>query len=53
MANHFSIFAGKSYGQRSLAGNSPWGCKELDTTEHAADGDCSHEIKRDSLEGKL
>ena len=24
---------GKSYGQRSLAGYSPWGCKELDTTE--------------------
>ena len=21
-------------GQRSLAGYSPWGCKELDTTEH-------------------
>ena len=26
---------GKSHGQRSLAGYSPWGCKELDTTEHA------------------
>ena len=24
---------GKSHGQRSLAGCSPWGCKELDTTE--------------------
>ena len=24
---------GKSHGQRSLAGNSPRGCKELDTTE--------------------
>ena len=24
---------GKSYGQRSLEGYSPWGCKELDTTE--------------------
>ena len=23
---------GKSCGQRNLAGNSPWGCKELDTT---------------------
>ena len=23
----------KSYGQRSLAGYSPWGCKESDTTE--------------------
>ena len=29
---------GKSHGQRSLVGYSPWGCKELDTpevTEHA------------------
>ena len=24
---------GKSHGQRSLAGYSPWGCKELNTTE--------------------
>jgi len=24
---------GNPYGQRSLAGYSPWGCKELDTTE--------------------
>ena len=24
---------GKSLGQRSLVGDSPWGCKELDTTE--------------------
>ena len=27
---------GKSYGQRSLAGYSPWGHKELDTTEWVA-----------------
>ena len=26
---------GKSYGQKSLEGYSPWGRKELDTTEHA------------------
>ena len=25
---------GKSHGQRSLAGYSPWGCKELDVTKH-------------------
>ena len=25
---------GKSHGQRSLAGYSPWGCKELDMREH-------------------
>ena len=24
---------GESYGQRSLVGYSPWGCKEFDTTE--------------------
>ena len=24
---------GESHGQRSLAGYSPWGCKELDTAE--------------------
>ena len=26
---------GESHGQRSLVGYSPWGCKELDTTEQA------------------
>ena len=31
----------KSHGQRSLAGSSPWGHRESDTTEHSADfGDC-------------
>ena len=33
MATHSRILAGKSHGQRSLAGYSPWGCKELDMTE--------------------
>ena len=33
MAIHVSILAWKSYGQRSLAGYSPWCRKELDTTE--------------------
>ena len=27
------FFPGKSHGQRSLVGYSPWGCKELDRTE--------------------
>jgi len=27
------FFSGKCHGQRSLAGYSPWDCKELDTTE--------------------
>ena len=26
---------GESHGQRSLVGDGPWGCKELDMTEHA------------------
>ena len=33
MATHSSILARESHGQRSLAGYSSWGCKELDTTE--------------------
>ena len=34
MTTHSSILAGKSHGQRSLAGYSPWGRQESDTTEH-------------------
>ena len=34
MATHSSILAWKIQGHRSLAGYSPWGCKELDMTEH-------------------
>ena len=33
MATHSSILPGKSHGQRSLAGYSPWGLKESDMTE--------------------
>ena len=33
MAIHSSILPGKSHGQRSLEGYSPWGRKESDTTE--------------------
>ena len=33
MATHSSILAWKSHGWRSLAGYSPWGHKESDTTE--------------------
>ena len=32
-ATDSSILAWKIHGQRSLVGYSPWGCKELDTTE--------------------
>ena len=35
MATHSSILLlGKSHRQKSLAGNNPWGHKELDKTEH-------------------
>ena len=34
MATHSVFLPEKSYGQRSLVGYSPWGNKELDTTEH-------------------
>ena len=33
MASHSSLLPGKSHGQRSLVGCSPWGCEESDTTE--------------------
>ena len=33
MAIHSSILPGESHGQRSLAGYSPWACKESGTTE--------------------
>ena len=36
MATHSSILAGAFQGQRSVVGYSPWGRKELDTTEWLA-----------------
>ena len=33
------FFSGKSHGQRSLAGYSPWGHKELDTTQQLSNND--------------
>ena len=36
MATHSSILAGAFQGQRSVVGYSPWGHKELDTTEWLA-----------------
>ena len=33
MASHSSILAWRISGERNLVGYSPWGCKELDTTE--------------------
>ena len=34
MATYSAFLPGESHGQRSQAGCSPWGCKELDTTKH-------------------
>jgi len=34
MATTTVFLPGKSHGQRRLGGYSPWGCKELDMTEH-------------------
>ena len=36
MATHSIFLPGESHGQRSLEGYSPWGRKELDTTERPA-----------------
>ena len=33
LEKEIAIHSGKSHGQRSLVGYSPWGRKELDTTE--------------------
>ena len=33
MAIHTTVLAWEIHGQKSLVGYSPWGCKELDTTE--------------------
>ena len=40
MATHSNILPGKSHGQRSLAGYSLWGQKELDMTEQLST--CAH-----------
>ena len=36
---------GKSHGQRSLVGYSPWSCKDLDTTEWLSMHTCTHWIQ--------
>ena len=35
---------GESYGQENLADYSPWGCKELDTTERTEQSTAQHRI---------
>ena len=34
------VLSGKSHGQRNLPGYSPWGCKELNKTEHTCTSIC-------------
>ena len=40
---------GKSHGQRNPVGYSPWGCKELDMTEHA----CTHHGENERLGARI
>ena len=58
---HTSVYLpGESHGQRSLAGYSPWGCKESDMTEHPRVCAWAHahthtrteEVERQEEEGK-
>ena len=51
MTTHSSILPGGFHGQRSLAGYSPSGCKELDTTERLTHSDDNALIWRQNLEG--
>ena len=55
------IVPGKSHGLRSMVGYSPWGCKELDTTEqlhlhlhlHIASNGNNFYIKSECLKHKI
>ena len=44
---------GKSQGQRSLEGYSPWGRKELDTAEHQHEHSNSHDSPNSSLRYRI
>ena len=48
MATHSSILAGEFHGQRSLAGFSPWGHKQLDRTEQL-----THKVLENPLDCKI
>ena len=50
MTTHSNIFPGEFHGQRSLAGYSPLGCKELDTAERLTHSDDNALIWRQNLE---
>ena len=53
MATHYSILAGESHRERSLAGYSPWGCKESDMTKHKYPQALLGEKLEESLEYRL
>ena len=40
---------GKFHGQRHLAGYSPWGCQESDTTEHVCGSSCPGTLGPEAL----
>ena len=44
---------GKSHGQRSLVGYSPWCCKESDTTEHGSPGDNQELLNKSEFHHEL
>ena len=47
MATHSSIMPEESHGQRSLVGYSPWGRKELDTTEQLNNNSAAAKTEHD------
>ena len=49
MATHSSILAGEAHGQRSQAGYSPWGHKELDMAEGLSTQHRDDQVKMRSL----
>ena len=53
MATHSSILAWKTAGTEELAGNSPWGHKESDTTEHMHAAPRSLQVLRADHQGHL
>ena len=44
MATHSSILAWEIPQQTSLVGYSPWGCKELDSTQHTRRAGCRYVV---------
>ena len=53
MATHSSFLRGESHGQRSLAGYSLWGRRELDTTEQVSHTPSSSSSGSERLGGRL